>query len=137
MLRKVFMDIGLNFVGFLWLVVPVIVVYGTDIIFPPLMLTWMVPFYLVIINIGIAEKRNNKFCLWRILHCSLILASGYYISYKYIAYCHLLDSMTELLLYYAFIISLIIVVMGVFLYQLLYFIRWIYNKRVKSVNEKE
>lgn len=142
-MKKIKKDILLNIAGLLGLIIPVILAYNIEVIFPPLLITWTVPFYLVIMNILMSKQYNNIFSFWRVIHCSLILLLGYVFSYNYISFYFILndsiiDQWTKILLFYEFIISLVIVVVGLFLYQFVsLLILLINNKRKTKINTKE
>lgn len=141
-MKKILMDVVLNFIAILWLIVPVILAYSINARSSPLLVTWMVPFYLVAINIWLSRQYNNIFFLWRIVHCILILVIGYVFTYIYIsAYFinkdSIIDLWSEIILYYAFIISVSVVIICLLVYQIVVFTNSLLKKRMNRKTQDE
>ena len=128
MKKYVLLDVILNFFGFIYIVVPNFIAYsGTSGKFPPLSLTWFFPFYLLIVNILCDQKYSCRLPIWRVFHCVFITILGQSISYLRIEYFfsvqdYPVDIMTQVLKHYEVIWDLMVIIFGLFVYQLIIFI---------------
>lgn len=115
--------------GLLWLVLPVFIAYsiayyvGEFAIFPPTLITLFAPFFLLFVNIHLSKRNNSKFPILRVFHCIMIVFFGFVLS-NFVINSYFfnigetkMDDMTKLLCLYEFVFDIIVVVIGMVVYQ--------------------
>lgn len=112
----------------------------------PLYLMWIAPFYLVFVNILCDLKLKSKICIWRIIPSGIIIAIGYFIDIVYLEWYFQTifqdkpDPFTYLLGNYFYLISFIIVIVSICIYQCLIIGVIIFDeynkKRSRKINSK-
>ncbi len=127
-MKKILMDFVLNLVALPWIILPTVIAYSCETSESLIPLVWIVPFYMVAINIYLSRQYINAFIIWRAVHCVLILVMGYEFTYRYIATYFIniggeIDFWSELILQYEFIIGSCVVVIGLLIYQIVVLIK--------------
>lgn len=137
MIKKVIFNFVFYLIGLIILVYPVYIIYSrtTVISVSPIRFQWVVLPYLIIGSIYLDYKYKSKFTIWRILPCGIISALGYIITtniiknYFDVVHGTLPDPMTDLFVYYLYIILFAIVGIVAVLHQLVMLFIYIYNKK--------
>lgn len=110
----------------------------------PLYLMWIAPFYLVFVNIFCDLKCKSKICIWRIIPSGIIILIAYFIDTTYTEWYYQTsfqdnpDPFTYLIEDYFYIISLIIVMASICIYQCIIlgvFIFDKYSQRKSNINK--
>lgn len=132
-MKKILLDIGSNLIALPWIILPTVLAYSGETAKSPIPLVWLVPFYMVAINIYFSKHYNSSFIIWRAVHCVLILVIGYEFTYRYISEYFInkdsiIDPWTEIILYDAFIVSVSVVIGCLLIYQIIILIK---NRRSK------
>ena len=104
----------------------------------PLYLMWIAPFFLVFVNILCDMKNKSKVCIWRVIPSGIIIVIAYYIDFVYTEWYYQTtfqdepDQFTYLLGNYFYLISLIIVMVSICIYQCLIIGVIIFDKHNKK-----
>ncbi len=132
-MKKIILEISFYVVSVLLQIVPFIIAYGLEILISPLFVLSIVPFYLLIGSIYFSRKYSFIINIWRIIPCVLSLYICYnfnmsYVNNYFLNQGYSVDPWTVWLLKDYYNISLIIIVVGMVLYQTIVLIRY-FRKR--------
>ena len=135
-MKRVLLEAAFYIISVALQIIPVIIAYGVGIPISPLFVWLIVPFYLLIGCITFSGKYHCIISVWRIIPCVLSLYICYIINMSYISRYfehdgYPIEPWTVWAVNVYYIISAIIIVSGLVIYQTVELIRYFY-KRFKN-----